>query len=186
MTKSPEEMLESMVANLETKTGRSLQKWIAIASKGGQKHGEIVKFLKQDHGLTHGYANLVAQRTLQAAQGGPGSGQDLVAAQYSGPRAALRPIHDALVEVCRALGKDVEVSPKKTGVSLRRARQFALIQPATNTRIDLGLKLEGVPIGGRLEKWPSTMCTHRVRLESLKQIDRELRGLLKQAYEQAD
>jgi hypothetical protein len=186
MSKSPEEALVTMVANLEEKTGRTLKEWIKIARGGGAKHGEIVKFLKSEHGLGHGYANLVAQRTLQTAEGGPKGDSALVDAQYAGARAALRPIHDRLVKVALELGGDVEVSVKKTGVSLRRARQFALIQPATNTRIDLGLKLDGVPLGGRLEKWPNTMCSHRVRLESAAQVDRELRELLKKAYQQAE
>ena len=100
-------------------------------------------------------------------------------------RAALRPIHDGLVAAALRLGDDVQVAPKKTCVSLRRARQFALILPATNTRVDLGLKLDDVPIGGRLERWPNTMCTHRVRLGSPAEIDREIVALLARAYAQA-
>jgi hypothetical protein len=69
---------------------------------------------------------------------------------------------------------------------LRRARQFALIKPATNTRVDLGLKLDGVPVVRRLEKWPDTMCTHRVRLESVAQVDGELLGWIKKAYGMAE
>ena len=141
----------------------------------------IVKFLKGEHALGHGYANLVAQRALAQADGDG----DLVAAQYAGARAGLKPIHDALVAAAKKLGADVEVSPKKTCVSLRRERQFALIQPATNARVDLGLKLEDVPLGGRLEKWPSTMCTHKVRLESLHDVDKELLGWIAKAYAQA-
>jgi len=186
VSKSPEEALATMVANLEEKTGRTLKEWIRIARGGGAKHGEIMRFLKGEHGLSHGYANLVALRTLQAEEGAPKGDAALVDAQYAGARAALRPIHDRLVEAARKLGGDVEVSAKKTGVSLRRARQFALIQPATNTRIDLGLRLDGVPLGGRLEKWPNTMCSHRVRLESAAQVDRELLQLLKKAYQQAE
>lgn len=182
MTKSPEAAIETMIANLCEKTGKPFEHWIKVARQSGfSKHGEVVKFLKAEHEFTHGYANLVAQRAL--AQ--PAGEVDLVEAQYQGARAALRPIHDALVAAAVKFGKDVEVAPKKTCVSLRRARQFALIQPASNTRVDLGLKLEGVPLGGRLEAWPSTMCTHRVRLESIKDIDRELLGLLKQAFTQS-
>jgi hypothetical protein len=186
MAKSPDEMIESMIANLRKKTGRSLEEWIKVArGSGAAKHGEIVKFLKQKHELGHGYANFVALRTLAAATGAPASGEGLVAAQYAGAKAALKPIHDALVAAAKKFGADVEVSPKKTCVSLRRARQFALIQPSTNTRIDLGLKLKGVPVAGRLEPWPSPMCTHRVRLESSSQIDRQLLGWLKQSYDAA-
>jgi hypothetical protein len=171
-----------MIANLREKTGKSLEQWIALARKQKlAKHGQIVAFLKSEHALGHGYANLVAQRALT----GPADDVDLVDAQYAGARAALRTIHDALIAAARKFGSDVEVAPKKTGVSLRRARQFALIQPATNTRVDLGLKLDDVPLGGRLEKWPSTMCTHRVRLAAVKDVDRELLAWIKRAYEQA-
>lgn len=179
---NPDQAILSMIANMPEKTGKSLQQWLAIARRSKlKKHGEIVGFLKSTHSLGHGYANLVAQRTLADA----GGALDLVEAQYQGPRAALKPIHDALVAAARKLGADVEVSPKKTGVSLRRARQFALIQPATNSRIDLGLKLDGVPIGGRLEKWPNPMCTHRVRLETLGDLDKELLAWIKRAYQDA-
>lgn len=185
MANSPDDALQTMIKNLEAKTGKSLDAWVALAQRAGQKHGEIVKFLKGEHGLTHGYANLVAQRALQQRDGGPVAADDLVAAQYAGARAALRPIHDAIVAAAKKLGPDVEIAPKQASVSLRRKRQFVLIQPATNTRIDLGLKLDGVPLGGRLEKWPSTMCTHRVRLESTKDVDRELLAWIAKAYEQA-
>ncbi len=182
MTASPEQMVESMIANLKDKTGKSLEQWVAIAKAcGEEKHGGVVKFLKSEHALGHGYANLVAQRTLAE----PAGSDDIVAAQYAGARAALKPIHDAIVAAAKKLGPDVDVSAKKTCVSLRRERQFALIQPATNTRIDLGLKLEDVPFGGRLEKWPSTMCTHKVRLESVKDVDKELLGWIAKAYAQA-
>jgi hypothetical protein len=186
MGASPDDTLASMIANLKTKTGKSLDEWVKLAAKSGAaKHGEIVKHLKEKHELGHGYANLVAQKTLEQAGGGPASGEDLVAAQYAGAKAALKPIHDALLAAAKKLGGDVEVAPKKTSVSLRRSKQFALIEPATNTRVDLGLQLKGVPVGGRLEKYPSTMCTHRVRLESKEQVDAEVLRWLKQAYDAA-
>ena len=173
----------SMERNLLEKTGKTIDQWMALAKQSGaQKHGELVKWLKQEHGLTHGYAARVAQRTLTVAAGG---GDALVDAQYAGKRAALRPIHDALVAAAKKLGKDVEIAPKKTGVSLRRSKQFALIQPASNTRVDLGLQLKGMPVGGCTEKWPNPMCTHRVRLESKADVDAEVLGLMRQAYDKA-
>ena len=189
MAKSPEEMLASMAANLATTTGKPLEAWLALVakadlSKGGTpKHGEVMAFLKSKHGVGHAYANLIARKALEAAAGGPASGAELVAAQYAGPRAGLKPIHDALIAAAKKFGGDVDIAPKKTGVSLRRAKQFALIQPATNSRIDLGLQLKGVAIAGRLEKWPNPMCSHRVRLESPSQVDRELVAWMKRAYD---
>jgi hypothetical protein len=144
--------------------------------------------LKKDHGIGHGYANLVAHQALgsdsvSVAKGGT----DLVADMYKGPKAALRPIYDVLAKKVAAFGGDVELSPKKAYVSLRRSKQFGLIQPSTATRIDVGLNLKGTPARGRLEASGSfnSMCTHRVRVESAKDVDAELVGWLRQAYDNA-
>ena len=189
MAQSPEAALQTMIDNLATKTGKSLSDWVAVVNKSGlAKHGEIVAKLKNDHGVGHGYANLIAHQALgsdsvSVARGGV----DLVAEQYAGPKAGLRPIYDLLVKRIEAFGKDVELSPKKAYVSLRRSKQFGLIQPSTATRVDVGLNLKGVAPKGRLEASGSfsSMCTHRVRLESAKQVDAELVGWLRQAYDNA-
>jgi predicted transport protein len=190
MAKTPEEMEASMIANLADKTGKSLDQWIAIAKASGHaKHGELVKFLKTEHGMGHGYANLVAHRMKGSAaisQVAAGGGDDLVESQYSG-KEDLRPIYDALAGEVRKFGGDVELAPKKAYVSLRRKKQFGLIQPSTKTRLDVGINLKGVDAGDRLEasgSWNS-MVSHRVRLSEKGEVDGQLVGWLKQAYEQA-
>ncbi len=183
MPKSPEEMAQSMINNLKEKTGKTLPQWLKIARGSGEaKHGAIVKFLKTGHGVTHGYANLIAAKALEGGEPG-----DPVEAQYSGGKEGLKPIYTAFVRAVKKLGKDVEISPKKTYVSLRRNKQFALIQPSTKTRVDVGLNLKGVRPAGRLESSGSfnAMCTHRVRLESKKDVDAELEQWLREAYERA-
>jgi hypothetical protein len=181
-----EDATATMISNLETKTGKSMETWVKLvqAAKVG-RHGEIVAFLKSKHQLGHGYANLVAHSV--AGGGAPSRGDDPVALQYSGAKAPLRPVYDAILEAVRKFGSDIEVSPKKAYVSLRRAKQFAIVQPSTATRLDLGLNLKGVPTGGRLEASGSfnSMVSHRVRLEAGQAADKELIGWLKQAYDQA-
>lgn len=187
MAKSPEEMAQAMIANLKTKTGKTLPQWLKIASQSKlAKHGEIVRHLKTDHGVTHGFANLIAQQYFSQGQK-PVSGDDLVDAQYQGPKAELRPIYDAVTKMVSRLGKDVDVSPKKTYVSYRRNKQFALIQPSTRDRIDLGINLKGAPAGERLEASGSfnAMVSHRVRLTSKKDVNAELKGWLQKAYDAA-
>ncbi len=181
---TPEEMAESMIRNLNEKTGKTLEEWLKIVKAAKiAKHGEIVKHLKGEFGIGHGYANMIAQHAL----GGdiPAEGDALVDAQYAGAKAALRPIYESLIAAIRKLGADAEVSPKKTYVSLRRSKQFALIQPTTATRIDIGINLKGVPATNRLEAAGSfnAMVSHRVRLEKISEIDEELVGWLKCAYE---
>lgn len=188
MAKSPEEMAATMIANFKEKTGKTLEQWIAIAKKSGAaKHGEIVKALKTDHGMTHGFANVVAHKTLKSDAGSAGGASDLVAAQYAGPKAELKPIYDALIKAVKALGKDVETSPKKTYVSLRRNKQFALIQPSTKTRVDLGVNLKAAPAAGRLEKSGSfnAMVSHRIKLAKPSDVDKDVKAWLKKAYADA-
>lgn len=188
MAKSPEEMTESMIANLREKTGKSLAEWLAVVKEGGfARHGEIVRHLKSKHGVTHGYANLIAQRALAPAGAAAPDGDELVEAQYAGPKAALRPVYEALIAAVRRFGGDVEIAPKKTYVSLRRSKQFGLIQPSAATRIDVGINLKGTAAKGRLEASGSfnAMVSHRVRVESTKEVDAELIGWLKKAYEVA-
>lgn len=189
MAKSPEEQAASMIANLKANTGKTLAQWIAIAKKSGEeKHGQVVKHLKSEHGLTHGFANLVAHKYLKSDAGSAEGGDDaLVAAQYAGAKAELKPIYEALIKAATALGKDVEIAPKKTYVSLRRNKQFALIQPSTKTRVDLGVNLKDEPAKGRLENSGSfnAMVSHRVKLEKPADVDKDVKAWLKKTYSQA-
>ena len=189
MARSPEQEIQNMIENLREKTGKPLEEWVPLVRRSGKtKHGEIVKLLKEKHGVTHGYANLIAHKSLgsdavSAAEGGA----DLVGDQYSGPKAGLKPIYDLLAGKVRGFGPDVELSPKKGYVSLRRTKQFGLIQPSTANRVDVGLNLKGVSPSGRLEASGSfnAMCTHRVRVSSASEVNRELIGWLKEAYDKA-
>ena len=185
MATSPEGGMASMIQNLETKTGRSMAEWIAIARATGlSKHKEVVDHLKSSHGLTHGYANQIALRAVKPDDAPAEGSDELIDAQYTGAKAAMRPLYDKMIAVMTSLGPDVEVSPKKTGVSLRRSKQFALIQP-TAQRLDVGIILKGVPPAGRLEQNPSTMCTHRVKVSSEAEMDAEFVSWLRRAYEAA-
>jgi Domain of unknown function (DUF5655)/Domain of unknown function (DUF4287) len=188
MAKSPEEMRRDMLANLPETTGKSLAEWLKVirASKR-TKHGEIVALLKGEHGVTHGYANQIALAALRPADAPEPAGDALVEAQYAGPKAALRPIYDALLAQVRKFGGDVEVSPKKAYVSLRRKKQFALIQPSTAARMDVGINLKGQAATARLEASGSfnAMVSHRVRVASLAEVNAELAAWLRRAYEAA-
>ena len=185
MAKNPEEMAAAMTANMREKTGKPLGEWLKIVDRAKcAKHGEIVKHLKSEHGVTHGYANMIAHAALNRGVA-VATGDDLVATQYSGAKADLRPIYDKLAKAVNKFGQDAQLAPKKAYVSLRRNKQFGLIQPSTKTRIDVGLCLKGVEPTERLEAADSfnSMVSHRVRLTSITEVDRELVGWLKQAYE---
>jgi predicted transport protein len=175
-----------MEQGLFEKTGKSLEQWIAVVHKSGmEKHKEIIDYLKSNHGLTYGYANFVA---LKSKKSDAGSIDDvkLLTTQYLG-KEDLKPIYEKLISSISKFGSDITITPKKDSVSLIRKRQFALIKPATKTRIDLGLKIKDKPTEGRLENSGpfGTMCTHRVRLSSLEEIDEDVISWLKEAYDKS-
>ena len=186
MAKSPEEMKAAMIAGLREKTGKALDEWLTIlrASKR-TKHKEFMELLKNEHGLTHGFANMIALQALHSDSHTASDTDALVDAQYAGAKAGLRRIYDALLAAVRKFGKDVEVAPKKAYVSLRRNKQFAIIQPSSATRVDVGINLKGAEPAGRLEASGSfnAMVSHRVRLSKPSEVDSELLAWLKKAYE---
>lgn len=180
---------QKMIANLEANTGKSLDHWIGVVNQSGlTKHTHILKMLKSDHGFTHGFANMVALKAKEARETAAAGGEiDLVANQYSGAKSDLKPIYEKIMAEVEGFGSDIEVAPKKNYVSLRRNKQFAIVQPSTKTRVDVGLNLNDVEPDGRLEKSGSfnSMVSHRVRLEDAGQVDDELIAWLRQAYENA-
>ena len=187
----PTQALATQLANIEKRTGKTLAQLAAIMRASGlARHGELRDMLKRDLGMGHGDANTLVHHVLSsaapgaAAEGAP-SLDDIVAGFYAGAKAALRPIHDRLM---REIGKfgEFEIAPKKTYVSLRRSRQFAMIGPATNTRVEVGLNMKGVPPTGRLLAMPpGGMCNYLVKLTAASEVDAELIAWIRTAYEAA-
>lgn len=178
-----DDVLKTMIVNMPVKTGKSLAEWKQLlGTKQFTKHSEAVNYLKTEHGVTHGFANTIVALSKDTGA----SPHDLVANQYKG-KEVLLPIYQKIHSIVSQLGPDVTITPKKTSVSFIRKKQFALITPATKTRADLGLKLAGEPLTNRLENSGpfGTMCTHRVRLDDVNQVDEELIGWLRLAYEKA-
>ena len=187
MAYSEDPQLQTMLNNLPEKTGKSLEDWFKLlkASKL-EKHGEIMKLLKGEHGVSHGFANTITLLYRQQIEGGQATDDDLVAAQYN-KKPDMKPWYDQLINEVSKFGDDVELAPKKTYVSLRRAKQFGIIQPSTKTRMDLGLNLKGAEASGVLidgDKW-SGMCSHRIEIHSQEEISAEVIDWLRKAYEAA-
>jgi hypothetical protein len=179
----PDRATQNMIANLEKSSGRSFADWKALARASGiEKHAALLAYLKDTHGLTYGYANLVAHMTKREVAEPPASG-DPIDVVFSGSKAALRPINDRLLDVARAFGSDVEVAPKQTTVSLRRHKQFACITPASAKRIELGIQVKGATETERLRAWPGGMTSHRVSLTAFDDVDDELIAWLRAAYD---
>ena len=178
--------IETMIKNLHNNTGRTLEQWIEIVRKENfVKHGEIIKYLKGEHGLTHGFANLIAHKVKGSDAASAENPQDLIINQYLG-KEYLKPIYDRLISEIQTFGNDIEIAPKNAYVSLRRKKQFATLKPASKNRFEIGVNLKGQEAQGKLEaEKPNSMCSHKINITDLKDISKEVLEWIKMAYNSA-
>jgi Domain of unknown function (DUF5655)/Domain of unknown function (DUF4287) len=188
-------MVQKWVSELRWKTGRSLEEWIALVEKDGPKdYASRRTWLKSKHKLGTNSAWWIADRA--EGKGGEedtperylASAVKYVEEQYSGKKAAMRPMYDELLQLAKSLGPDVKACPCKTMVPLYRNHVFAHIKPTTNSRIDFGLCFTNykgklpkrlIDTGGLAKK---DRITHRIELTSPAQIDADLKKWLLAAY----
>jgi hypothetical protein len=181
----PEAQTAAQWRNIEAATGLTLEAFrAAIEAAGLERHGEIVAWLKTHEGLSHGNANLVALRVREAMAGGAPGTSKLLEAQYAGVKAAMRPVYERVAGVAQQVGPDVKVVIQKTGVSFRRARQFALVQAPSAKRVTLGLNLDATPDDPRIRA-VTGMCSHLVELPDVASVDDAVAGWIRMAYERA-
>jgi hypothetical protein len=179
---------QAYLDTIKAKTGKTPDDFRKLAAnKGLSKHGEIVQWLKEEFELGHGHANAVAAVLLKS-ETRKASTDDKVARLFKGKKEAWRKPYDALIEKVKRFGDDIKLAPTESYVSLLKGKKkFAIVQPSSAERLDIGIKLKGVNASGRLEpsgSWNS-MVTHRVKIASGNEIDKELLGWLQQAYDAA-
>ena len=184
-----EKALQTQLENIQKKTGKSLDELYAwLGSTGLEKHGQLRDAAKKDLGLGHGDANTLVtlfRRSTGAATAPAATADAAVEGIYTGAKAELRPIHEKVMTAINGFGA-FEIAPKKTYLSLRRKKQFAMVGPATKTQVEIGLNAKDLPAGDRLiAQKPGGMCQYKVRLSSEGEVDAELVGWIKAAYESA-
>jgi hypothetical protein len=185
----------TQLKNIQTRTGKSIAELhAAVAASGAAKHGERRSWLMEHFKLGYGDANVVAQffdkplpdlgAGAPAAAATAASG-DPLAAIYTGAKAGLRPLHEAVMSQIRAFG-DFDEAPKKSYVSLRRKKQFAMVGPATKDSVEIGINAKDLPAHARLKLQPAgSMCNATTRITRAAEVDAQLQGWLRQAYDAA-
>ena len=175
-------MRESVIRLLERRTGTKLATWIArMRRQKFANEAALTEWLTKQ-GVT-GYPRMfLVMEQFGYPEYMLASSDELIAAQYA-DRLPLRPIYDAVVrEVAKLEGATVQA--RKTFVSLVAPRRtFARIQATTRDRVDLGMRLAEVKLGGRLRspRIHDTL-TVEVGLRQVNEFDREIRELLRRAY----
>lgn len=179
--------LETQLSNIETRTGKTIAALsTAIMAQGLKKHGQMVSWVKSEWGLGHGDANTLVHVARRAAEGpGKDESEDPLDQIYSGKKAHQRAIHDVVMARLEAFGP-FEIAPKKSSVSLRRKKQFALIGPKTNTRFEIGVNLKEEASHPRMKaEKPGGMCQYTIALEGTDEIDDEMIAIVRRAYDAA-
>jgi hypothetical protein len=181
----------NQLANIEKRTSRSLEDLVKIVQSSGlTKHSQVRDMLKNELSLGFGDAGLLAQYTLNREEmmrqlSGEIPADEALESIYSGTKEPLRPIHEKLLDAIQKFA-EFEVAPKKTNISLHRARQFVMIGPATNTQVGVGLNIKGVaPTDRLIEQKPGGMCQYKVRLSSADEVNDELIVWIRAAYDHA-
>lgn len=180
----PQAALATQLRNIEGKTGMTLTQLRAVIAQSSlAKHGEVRAMLIERLGLGYGDANALAH----AAKAPPAAAKssDPLDAIYAGSKAALRPLHEHIIATIDGWG-DFEIAAKKNYVSLRRKKQFAMLGPATQTRIELGLNAKGLRADERLKAMPpGGMCQYTVRLSAASEVDAKVVSWLRAAFNAA-
>ncbi len=176
----------TMLENLKQKTGYSLDEWKGlIAAQKLTKHGEIVKFLKETHLVTHGYASEIALKVLGTDADSAENTEDFIVSQYKG-KEHLKSYYDRIITEIKQFDGEFEIAPKKTYVSLKRKKQFIILNPASKTRFEIGFNLKGVEPNGKLEaEKPNGICSHKINIADINEIDSEVINWIKMAFQKA-
>jgi hypothetical protein len=184
-----EKAQQTQIMNIQTKTGKSLEELFTIIKESGlEKHNQIRELLKKELDIGFGDANMlvhVYKKSLEDQLPPEDELENSLTTIYSGSKESLRPLHDAVMNEIHKLG-DFEISPKKTYLSLRRKKQFTMVGPGTKNRLEIGLNMKEVPATERLqEQAPGGMCQYKVWLTGIQDINDELIGWIRTAYESA-
>jgi hypothetical protein len=188
MPQTPDEMLSAVSESLAARTGRSLKQWLALVRASGLDpldQAAVRAWLRREHGVPQNSQWAIADAAAREAGWVRPTVSEYLDRQYAGPKAALRPIYDALAAMIERLGDDVTVEGRGGYTPFVRGRQFAAIAAATRDRVDLGLRFTDAPGSARLQ--PSSgpgQATHKLSLRDAVDVDDEVLGLLHAAYEQ--
>jgi hypothetical protein len=172
-------MVDNNKALLLRKTGKDTAYWVEQARAAGIRDDRGLRdWMRDEFGVT-GYAQYaVSWEMFGYPEFMLRDADELLNGQYAN-HPHLRPVAESVLAWASSTeGVQIQMhSPR---------RKFAQITRATNTAVDVALRLDA-PAGGRLEKVrtrPDDPFTLRVRVVSPEQVDDELLGILATALEQ--
>lgn len=177
-------MVQQCEAILVRRTGTSSADWAQRLRDEGLDSHRAARDWLTDQGVGGRGQDAVIWAAFGLPEFFTASGDELVAAQYA-DRPELRPIAEAVFAAVSEW-PGLELQARKTYVALRTPRRmFAQVVPATKTRVDLRLRLD-VPASERVEVLAPNRdqpLDRRVRLATVAEVDEQVEGLLREAFE---
>jgi hypothetical protein len=188
MAKTPDEMMSAVSESLAERTGRPLAEWVALVQASGidpLDQNAVRRWLRTGHGVPQNSQWAIADAAAREAGWMRPGVAEYIDGQYTGAKAALRPIYDRLAAAIEDFGDDVSVEGRGSYTPFVRGRQFAAVAAATRDRVDLGLRFTDPPAADRLQPASGPgQATHKVALRSVDDVDDQVLHLLRLAYEQ--
>lgn len=188
MAKTPGEMMSAVSGSLAERTSKTMDKWVALVQASGidpLDQNAVRRWLRTEHGVQQNSQWAIADAAARAAGWVRPSTAEYIDSQYTGAKAVLRPIYDALAAAAGELGGDVTVEGRGSYTPFVRGRQFAAVAAATRDRVDLGLRFTDPPAADRLQPASGPgQATHKIALRSVGDVDDQVLHLLRLAYEQ--
>lgn len=181
---------QAYLDNIKAKTGKTPEDFKKLAEakgllKPGIKAAEIVAWLKKDFNLGHGHA-MAIYTVFKGTKEQQQDTEGMLDKHFQGEKEKWKTAYDILLKKIFSFGKDINIAPVSSYISLLRGKKkFAIIQ-VTRDRLDIGLKLKEQSPSARLEaagNW-NTMMTHKVSVISSNELDKELFSWLQKAYEE--
>lgn len=178
---------QAYLDSIKQKTGLEPADFRRLAGEKGlldAKASDVAAWLKAEYGLGQGHAMAIYStfRDRPAAS-------DRVDKQFAGAKAHWRPVVDGLIATLTEHG-EVGTAPTDTYISLLKGKAKFAVLATTADRLDVGIKLRDATVfatSPRVEpsgSW-NAMLTHRVRVTDPAQVDDELLGWLRAAYDAA-
>ena len=188
VSKNPQDMMAAVSTSMQERTGKTLEEWVkAVQSSGIDPLDQkaVRNWLKTEHKVPQNSQWAIADAAATAAGWVRPSNESYTDSQYTGEKAALRPIFDKLRQLAETCGQDVVMEGRGGYTPFVHKRQFMAVEASSRTKVTMGLRFKTAPASALLEEGKAPgQCTHRIIFTNLEGISPEIGLLIKAAYEQ--
>lgn len=186
-TLSPNNMMAAISDSIQQRTGKTLDEWVALVMANGLDpldQNSVRQWLKTKHGIAQNTQWAIADAAARATGWVRPTPDGYIDSQYTGKKATLRPIFDAIRAAIMRIDPLVSVEGRSGYTPFVHNRQFCAVE-AKSKLVILGLRFKTAPESPVLfEGKAPGQCTHRIDLSNPDQVDEEIVRLLSIAYAQ--